>query len=864
MEEETPPTKPPAKEPPTTGRRKSRRAAGADPEPPPSPSTAGAKTQLKGLLATDCRHGRAYYGGSPSRAWNLEKHYDKTLIRELYDAADESFVRDIRRRMVFEEFSDDDDDDDEEEEDDRTVSSELTTTATVVSESTSALTEPSSLPSLDDAGAKLIPFSELKKFVESSCCCKTCHADIEVTQETWGMATNICITCESRKEVDGRRTIRHSSIMTAERIDDNASRDSASNYIVNMRVVIAMQMLGLGLQSVTMFLGLLGIRHSIGNKERWKKIQDLVGEAEAAVSSEVLVENQKRAIEAAKAAGKVEDPAAGNRVGLVCSIDGAWQTRSSGRKYDSPSGHNLLVCCRTKLILQKKVFSKLCALCDRADRSANVAAAAGNDDAVDSSDEEGDDDIPAIIPPVKDHRCPRNYKGSSKAMESYGAVDLVTQAWHSNTYFVETVVGDDDSTSRAALTINLKQYGDDHPDLDKDDYWPRKPSTPDGKKGAYIDNKGKLDWRITAPTEMLCDPTHRTRVIGSKLFELAARSGSTKVTRADALRMKRNYGYAHKQARDKTFNEYKIAINGALYHHGNDHRYCDPSWCNYAAGKKDPANNKRSIIIGTDKWNQIKEVHEYYTTNDLLRMCHHPYDSQKNESLNTRVATYAPKTKTFCTTKSLEDRVDLVIIIDSIGYSDGVGRIINKVAGRNVAMPAVVSTWLVQQDRSAKWKKEYQEKTTTKKRRAKKIQDRIKQSLAEDKKAEKQGMYYTSGVATKEDENPLQAHKRKLQEMEDATKRKKQEKEEKAARKAARKAAKTTTTADDDCCPYCKGKGHKTWRSKKCGEHQRFLEQKSETEDQEKGPNKKQSETSLSTPVGEGMASVDASPKQNT
>lgn len=108
------------------------------------------------------------------------------------------------------------------------------------------------------------------------------------------------------------------------------------------------------------------------------------------------------------------------------------------------------------------------------------------------------------------------------------------------------------------------------------------------------------------------------------------------VSRANVLCMKRNCGYAYKQARMKTFDEYKIAINGALYHHGNDHRFCDAEWCNYAAGKKDPATNKRSIIVGTEKWNQIKAVHEQYTTNDILKMCHHPFDSQKNESLNTQ------------------------------------------------------------------------------------------------------------------------------------------------------------------------------------------------------------------------------------
>ena len=76
-------------------------------------------------------------------------------------------------------------------------------------------------------------------------------------------------------------------------------------------------------------------------------------------------------------------------------------------------------------------------------------------------------------------------------------------------------------------------------------------------------------------------------------------------------------------------------------------------------------------------------------------------------------------------------------------------------------------------------KKEYQEKTMTKKQQAQKIQERIKQSNTEDKKAEKKGMYYTSGILAKEGENPLEVYKRKLQELQDEKECKKKEKENK-------------------------------------------------------------------------------------
>jgi len=46
-----------------------------------------------------------------------------------------------------------------------------------------------------------------------------------------------------------------------------------------------------------------------------------------------------------------------------------------------------------------------------------------------------------------------------------------------------------------------------------------------------------------------------------------------------------------------------------------------------------------------------------YTADEMLKMCHHPFDSQKNESLNHKIATVAPKTKMFCGTLSLSDQI---------------------------------------------------------------------------------------------------------------------------------------------------------------------------------------------------------------
>ena len=53
-----------------------------------------------------------------------------------------------------------------------------------------------------------------------------------------------------------------------------------------------------------------------------------------------------------------------DKVGLTVSYDGAWQKKSSGRKYDSRSGHAFLVGSMTRKIVGCVVFSKNCKQCE--------------------------------------------------------------------------------------------------------------------------------------------------------------------------------------------------------------------------------------------------------------------------------------------------------------------------------------------------------------------------------------------------------------------------------------------------------------------------------------------------------------------
>ena len=50
-------------------------------------------------------------------------------------------------------------------------------------------------------------------------------------------------------------------------------------------------------------------------------------------------------------------------IGIDVSFDMGWQKRSSGRSYDSRSGHAFLIGCHTQKVISQIIYSKNCRIC---------------------------------------------------------------------------------------------------------------------------------------------------------------------------------------------------------------------------------------------------------------------------------------------------------------------------------------------------------------------------------------------------------------------------------------------------------------------------------------------------------------------
>jgi len=107
-----------------------------------------------------------------------------------------------------------------------------------------------------------------------------------------------------------------------------------------------------------------------------------------------------------------------------------WQQRSSGRKYDSDSGHGMMIGMHSRKIIGFKIKSKQCRICKVAAKK-NI--------------------------PAPKHICCRNHLKSSKAMEVDVILELCVEHWDKKGVSIAYIVSDDDTTMRSNLKHSLQE-----------------------------------------------------------------------------------------------------------------------------------------------------------------------------------------------------------------------------------------------------------------------------------------------------------------------------------------------------------------------------------------------------------------------
>ena len=350
-------------------------------------------------------------------------------------------------------------------------------------------------------------------------------------------------------------------------------------------------------------------------------------------------------------------------IALTCSVDMGWQKRSSGHSYSSLSGVMFFIGVHTRKPIYLEVLSKICSGCKKGLN-------------------------------VDEHKCVKNYDGSSKGMEAHACRIMLEKFYNNNkgVCYIGALVSDDDSSMKAHC-----------------------------QHKSNINKKGCLNEHVPVP-KWYADPTHRCKVVAKQFFQLATAAKSVSfVTKTDALRMKMYYGWFIKQNRDKDIKWMLEHIMAPLEHLFNDHHLCDSNWCpvkrredndktnieqvsdnvatliddstslpnvvvDYCLDDKDKrGRNKQNedSISGYkktatgyyrckkkhgDMYTQMANKYKIYITEEMLKMTLHFFDTQKNEGMNMAIMKYAPKTKTYCKTLSLMARVSIAASVNSTGH----------------------------------------------------------------------------------------------------------------------------------------------------------------------------------------------------
>ena len=76
----------------------------------------------------------------------------------------------------------------------------------------------------------------------------------------------------------------------------------------------------------------------------------------------------------------------------------------------------------------------------------------------------------------------------------------------------------------------------------------------------------------------------------------------------------------------------------------------------------------RDKIKNSKLFKQFMEIYQQFTSEERLKECMHPYDTQLNEAMNTSVSRYARKERIYCSTMSLTNRVMIDLGTLNCGY----------------------------------------------------------------------------------------------------------------------------------------------------------------------------------------------------
>jgi hypothetical protein len=584
-------------------------------------------------------------------------------------------------------------------------------------------------PKAVDNGHVLLPFNSLVEWISLNMKYRYCRVLTEtssISKTTFGIATELHHNCPSPQCI-ARKLDRENDTMKALKVDDdsednkmgdpadkNAKRCQTlakhrnSRFAVNWGLVAGNQLFGESQKAGKIVAGFLDLAPHAFPKNWWW-MEDQLAVQHAKVASEIIDANLKDAVK-----DKPSYPKNGKVPPLTVSFDMGWQKR--GRSYNSLSGHAFLIDAHSGKIVAMQVHSKSCLKCSRAVKK-GIA----------------EENVP-------EHKCPKNYDGSSKGMEATAALEMVKRLCkHEEVQvYVKEMVLNDDASTRALLTHCLKELADFVLGFE----WPKDSA---GKRNMKQVGKLPVDHPVIF---FLADLMHRIRCFNKHVFGLALAPQSTSTcTMVDAYRLKRNFGYWILSYHTMTFDIFREKSKAVVEHHFNNHTHCG-DWCamkNADATKAAIGELKCRCKKENKKMHgDISQIMDRFTETEKLKECHHECSSQKNESMNRMISRYVKKDRTFCQSMPLHSRTCMAVGIDSVGHEEHYERLF---AGIRIPFPNASTRMMVRaMEKRQDYDRKYQAQISRRRIRSIKRFASTKSEFRKEMAEKALGLSYASGM----------------------------------------------------------------------------------------------------------------------
>jgi len=486
---------------------------------------------------------------------------------------------------------------------------------------------------------------------------------------TFGIATSFQLECK-RCDILGNgsrwRWKNHSASYESvtRRMEALPTKSELCNYELNLRLCLAMQLMGVGGEHAKTLTSFLDLPESLKWPRNFRILEQFLHKSvekikcesqEQAVEKEIYLTNTP---DSPIEQSLVEDEVP--RFRIEACYDMGWQVRSSGGKYGSSTGHGLLIGALSKKVLDSIVFNKKCAKCTKR-KNSNVP-----------------------------HNCMKNFDGSSKSMEAAALTRMLIRMPEEKGVSICSIITDDDSNGRA--------------------------------KSRHVCNGGILPDTVEEPT-FLADPSHRKRVFARPIYNLSnLPKKKSAVTKPLASHLKYCYGACVKRNRHKTAEELSAKVHNILDHICGVHDQCETAWCydkkaiEHNLPYNPPVDHRMDKEKYPETYQQLKEHFNYYASVEMMRYCTHPHDTQTNEALNQAIANVAPKSVCYSGTISLNSRIGLIIGIHNMGLHSFFDGLFTTVG---MSMTNVLGSFLKWKELEKERKKTYQQRFDVKIRRSK-------------------------------------------------------------------------------------------------------------------------------------------------